>query len=204
MGRIDRDGLAASSIVFRINGVAFFPVVGLATAVSMLVGQAQGAGRPDLSRRVTHRGLVLGELWMLAAAGLMVLAPQWLLDPFFSQASPAPAVRELCVKLLWFVAIYCVADGLNIVFMSMLQGVGDTRWLLVASGAAHMAFLATLLVLTWARVGVLGLWTAATAFICSIVLVWYARFRTHTWESRRVIDHGLPDIAEAPATAAPL
>lgn len=206
MGRVDSRGLSATNIVFRINGVAFFPVVGLATAVSMLVGQAQGARRPDLSRKVTWRGLLLGEIWMAASAAAMVLMPQILLDPFFS-ADAAQAeleVRSLCVTLLWFVAAYCLADGVNIVFMSMLQGVGDTRWLLYVSGGIHVVFLLILIGLVWAGAGVYSLWTAATAFICCLTVAWLFRFRSTRWEDKQVIEHPPIEVSDAPMASAPL
>lgn len=206
LGRVSSDGLAATNIVFRLNGAAFFPVIGLATAVSMLVGQAQGASRPDLARKVTYRGLALGQVWMSLCAALMLLIPALLLKPFFD-ASNGPIdqnLHDLCVKLLWFVAAYTLLDGVNIVFMSVLTGTGDTRFMLIASGLLHLLLVGILLLLVHLGFGTYALWTAATLFICCVSVVWVIRFRSGRWESKRVIEHTPPDIAEAPATSAPL
>ena len=199
LGRVDTDGLAASNIVWRINGMAFFPVIGLSIAVSMLVGQAQGAGRPDLSRKVTHRGLVLGQVWMAAAALAMVTIPNQLLDIFLPAGSATDhELRALCIKLLWFVAVYCLVDGLNIVFMSVLAGAGDTRWMLIVSGGTHAVFVGVLLMLSWYQAGVFAFWLAATIFICSVAVAWIVRFRSGKWENKRVIEHTPPDIETTP------
>ena len=206
MGRVSTDGLAATNIVFRINGAAFFPVIGLATAVAMLVGQAQGAGRPELSRRVTVRGLVLAQIWMSICAAAMVLIPGALLAPFFAPGSGPINIElhRLCVRLLWFVAAYTLLDGVNIVFMSVLTGAGDTRFMLIASGALHLGLAVFLYLLVQLGMGTYVLWAAITVFICCVSVVWVWRFRSGRWESKRVIEYTPPDIAEAPATGAPL
>ena len=206
MGRVSTDGLAATNIVFRINGAAFFPVIGLATAVSMLVGQAQGAGRPELSRRVTMRGLVLAQIWMSTCAAAMVLIPTVLLAPFFDPANePTDAqLHHLCIRLLWFVAGYTLLDGVNIMFMSVLTGTGDTRFMLIASGALHLGLAVFMYLLVRLGMGTYALWTTITVFICCVSAVWVLRFRSGRWENKRVIEYIPPDIAEAPATGAPL
>ena len=199
LGRVDTDGLAASNIVWRINGMAFFPVIGLSAAVAMLVGQAQGAGRPDLSRKVTHRGLVLGQIWMASAALAMVLYPNNLLNVFLDAGSTTDLeLRGLSIKLLWFVAVYCLVDGLNIVFMSVLAGAGDTRWMLIASGGMHAGFVVVLMTLAWFQAGVFTFWLAATIFICLAAIAWIVRFRSGKWESKRVIEHAPADIETTP------
>lgn len=207
MGRVSDDGLAATNIVWRVNGVAFFPVIGLSVAISMLVGQAQGASRPDLSRKVTHRGLIIAEFWMASLGLLMVAAPRQLLMPFFDSSDAATqSLLPLCIMLLRFVAIYCLVDGLNIIFMSMLTGAGDTRWMLLTSGGLHLTFLAVLTSLVYFGGGVTAMWTSATIFICSVCFAWAIRFRGRKWESMRVIEHAPPDLstAESVSIASPL
>lgn len=190
IGKIDSTGLAASNIAWRINGMAFFPVIGLSIAVSMLVGQAQGAGRPDLARKATHRGLVLGQIWMTGAAALMVLWPGLLLRLFLGDTVGASdsELYRLCVLLLRYVAVYCLLDNLNIIYMAMLAGVGDTFWMLMVSGVAHGLFGAALLILAWMGRGTEALWLAATVFICLLAGVWGFRFRSSAWESKRVVE----------------
>lgn len=202
LGRVDADGLAASNIVWRINGMAFFPVIGLSIAVSMLVGQAQGAGRPDLSRKVTCRGLILGQIWMACCAVAMVAIPNLLLDVFLDPgAATDHELRGLSVILLRFVAVYCLVDGLNILFMSVLAGAGDTRWMLIVSGGLHAGFVAVLLALSLVHASLYTFWLAATIFIFSAAVAWIIRFRSGRWENKRVIDRPPTDVIEGPAAS---
>ncbi len=197
VGRVDPAGLAASNIVWRVNGMAFFPVIGLSIAVSMLVGQAQGAKRPDLSRRATHRGLLIGQVWMTSAAALMLLAPGILLRLFFSEID-APRQAELhaqSVMLLRYVAVYSLADNVNIMIMAMLAGAGDTRWMVRTSGVLHAAFLAALLAAARGGARLRGLWLTATVFVLVSALVWALRFLSRAWESKQVIEPApTPDV----------
>lgn len=205
IGRIDANGLIASNIAWRINGMAFFPVVGLSIGVSMLVGQAQGAGRPDLARKATHRGVVLGQVWMTLVAALMVLFPALLLRLFQtdSMADADSEVYRLCVVLLRYVAVYCLADNFNIMFMAMLAGAGDTFWMLVVSGVAHVVFVVALLLVAWLGAGTQGLWLVATTFICLLAGIWVLRFRSGAWESKRVVET-VPPIVLNPAYSEPV
>lgn len=204
VGRVDSDGLAASNIAWRINGMAFFPVIGLSIAVSMLVGQAQGAGRHDLARRATHRGLLIGQVWMAVAAAVMVLFPNALLSMFFSGelSSQQLALHIMSVKLLRFVAAYCLVDNFNIIFMAMLAGVGDTRWMLITSGMLHFGFIFALVTLARLGAGTMVLWFAATVFVFVLACAWIIRFRSGAWEQKQVIDTKPPDII-TPAFSGP-
>ncbi len=203
VGRVDRlgPGLAATSIVFRLNTLAFFPIIGMSIAVAMLVGQAQGAGRPDLSARVVWRGLLMSEVWMAAVAAVFVFWPGPLVDLFLEHGDMGPAevlqLHNLCITLLRFVAVYTLLDALNVVVLGGLQGAGDARWTLLASGSLHLGFLALLVILDNLHGGVLTLWTAATAFVMTVALVWLVRFRTGAWRDMRVIEHTAPGLSAA-------
>lgn len=204
IGRVDPEALAASNIAWRINGMAFFPVIGLSIAVAMLVGQAQGAGRPDLARQATRRGLLIGQIWMAAGAALMVLYPNLLLRLFFT-AEPAAGhnnIHAMAVILLRFVAAYCLVDNFNIILMAMLAGAGDTRWMLLASAILHAAFILALVILVRLGAGTLLLWLAATVFVFVLAAILTHRFFSGAWENRRVIDPTPPDVI-TPAYAGP-
>ena len=42
-------------------------------------------------------------------------------------------LRDLIVVLLRFVAVYCLFDAMNVVFMSAIRGAGDTRFVFCTS-----------------------------------------------------------------------
>jgi multidrug resistance protein, MATE family len=199
IGRIGDRELAASSIAFRINGVAFFPVIGISMAVGILVGQAQGAGRPDLARRATWRGLLVTQIWMVSASILFVSLPRQLFGLFHDRAAASPetwsSVVAVGATLLRFIALYSLLDGCNVVFMGALQGAGDTRFALRAILFANAIFASALLLLDRAHAGVYLLWAAATAYVMGIAIVWLLRFRSGRWQKMRVIE---VDVGEVP------
>jgi MATE family multidrug resistance protein len=192
VGRIGTTELAATSIAWRINGMAFFPIIGLSEAIRTLVGQALGKGNTDESVHVTLQGLLLAEVWMLFAAAVFVLMPRPLYALFQTAgdagAADFAAVTDMGVVLLRFVAAYCVLDALNIVLTGMLQAAGDTRWTMWVSLLAHAVFLAALLPCDLAKLGLYAEWTVATAFVLAISLVWLWRFLAGEWRHIRVIE----------------
>ncbi len=53
VGNIDEVALAATTMVFQLNMLAFVPMTGMGMAVNILVGQYLGANKPDLATRST-------------------------------------------------------------------------------------------------------------------------------------------------------
>jgi MATE family multidrug resistance protein len=197
IGRIGIIDLAATNIAWRINGIAFFPIIGLSQSVAILVGNAQGAQRPDVSFRVTIRGMIVSQLWMIVMALVFIAIP----GPLFGIFVTADAVpKESLLRfahlgevLLRFVAAYCLLDACNYVFVSALVAAGDTRWTLYASIVLNGAFIGGLLAAdTWSRT-LYTEWTIATVFVMVQALVWFARFLQGRWKGLRVIEPAVVD-----------
>jgi MATE family multidrug resistance protein len=124
---------------------------------------------------------------MLIAASLFVLIPQQFLS-IFSGPEDFDKVMTIGVVLLRFVALYCVLDGLNIIFLGALQGAGDTRWTLFASVVLHLIFVAVLVTLEQLQMDLYAFWGAATAFVMLQAFVWMARFKSGAWKKMQVIE----------------
>lgn len=194
IGKVGAMELASSQLAFRVNQLAFMPIVGFSMALTMLVGQAQGARRPDLARRAVKRGLFMAEAWMVVAATAFVVVPRWILLPLMGdlgdgaeRISPEEyrAVLDTAAVLLRFVAVYVLADGFGIIFVSALQGAGDTWWTMKASVAAHVLAIAVFWLL---GENLMAQWTAATAFIVLMALLWGWRLHGGRWETMRVTE----------------
>jgi MATE family multidrug resistance protein len=197
VGRVGETELAATNIVWRLNGFAFFPLIGLARAIAVLVGHAQGLSRPELAARATYRGVLISEAWMLFTAAVFLLAPRQLMAIFNNDAGVAPQETEqivaLGVVLLRFVALYCVLDGLNVIFLGALQGAGDTRWTFAAACGIYTIFLGMLVAMDHYHASLYQLWGVMTFFVMAQALIWFARFRVGRWRTMRVIE---PSVAE--------
>jgi multidrug resistance protein, MATE family len=191
VGRLGDAELAATSIAFTLNMVAFLPAFGMAQGVTVLVGQRLGEDRPELAARTTWTGFRLAWLYMAAVAALYVLLPGLLLQPFRSGSEDEleRKVAQLVPVLLQFVAIYSLFDSMNLVFAFALKGAGDTRFVTILS--VGLAW--PLMVLpTWAAReygwGLTWAWTFASAYVIALGLALLARFRGGKWQTMRVIE----------------
>lgn len=191
LGRLGTIELAASNIAWRINGIAFFPIIGLSQAVGILVGNAQGDRRPDHSVLATRRGLVLGELWMILVAAVFILAPRTLYGFFFSPdavtSSDFSRIQDLGVILLRLVALYSLLDGFNIILLGALQSAGDTRWTFAVSAVLHLVFVAALALADARDAGLYPEWIITTVFVMFQALVWLWRFLSAKWRTIVVV-----------------
>ena len=82
VGRLGTMSLAATTIAFNINTLAFMPMIGLGIAISVLVGQYLGGGRPDLAEQSTWSGFHLTLVYTITIAACYVLIPQVFIAPF--------------------------------------------------------------------------------------------------------------------------
>lgn len=124
------------------------------------------------------------------AALTFVLFPSFFLGFFFrdvpaDQAAPLMANGRV---LLWYVATYCLLDGINVVFALGLVGAGDSWWIskmtLLLSAAAGLA----LVLLHWRGAGLYHYWLVATLFISACGATWIWRYRSSEWEGMKVIE----------------
>ena len=116
------------------------------------------------------------------------------------------AIAALVPGLLRCVAVYSLADAVNVTVSFALRGAGDTRfvtWLTFALAWPVMV-LPTAVVVTWrselaAAVPGMGdplywAWGFATAFIILMAGCFVLRFRTGKWKTMRVIEPGVAEV----------
>ena len=75
VGRLGPDAMAATTLAFNVNSVAFVPMLGLGIAVTTMVGQQLGRNQPDLAARATWTALWMAVVYMGTMAVLYVAAP---------------------------------------------------------------------------------------------------------------------------------
>ena len=192
---------AATSLAFTINAVAFVPMIGLNIAVSTLVGQKLGENRPDLAARATWSAMALAMLYTGLCAAMYLAVPDWFLTlhTAFADKATFPAVRQTTIQLLWFVALYCFFDAMQIVLVGALRGAGDTRFVLINATTISFISIVTGLLLErhyrWQETGygLYGWWWVMTIWLFALGLSYLGRFIQGRWKSIRVIEPELPD-----------
>ena len=191
VGRLGEAATAATALAFRLNMVAFLPMFGLGQAVAILVGQRLGADRPELAERSAYTGLVWVFGYMCVIAAIYLLFPDVLVGLFQGDNDPATfaAVAKIVPTLLACVAVYSLADSVNVTFSFALRGAGDTRFVSLLTFALAWPIM---VVPTFAVVhqggSIYTAWVFATAYIVSMAVCFFLRFRTGKWKSMRMIE----------------
>jgi MATE family multidrug resistance protein len=201
VGQLGAIEFAATSLAFNINSLAFMPVWGISVATTTLVGQRLGENRPDLATRASWSALAIGFCYMLTFAAVYLLLPDVLLWPHQAHSSPEefPALRDMTIVLLRFVAFYCIFDAGYMVLAGTLKGAGDTRFVLYSSAAfAAAAVAATWIGLSSGMFGLLGSWAVVTTWVSCLGIAYLLRFLGGKWRDMRVIE---PEIEQEPPQA---
>jgi len=211
VGRLGTTELAATVIAFNVNTLAFMPMIGIAMAVSIFVGQQLGKNRPHLAERSVYSGFHITFLYMGTVAAMYMLVPDVFLKPFAAHAGPeslvairdtAPesfaAIRDIAVVLLRFVAIFCLFDMLNLVFAAAIKGAGDTRFVMLT-----LVVVSSLVLVVPSYIALVRLdaniyvgWAIATTYIAVLGLTFLFRFLGGKWKSMRVIEEMVPALPQ--------
>jgi MATE family multidrug resistance protein len=198
VGRIGTLELAATSIVLSISSIAFMPAMGFSQGISTLVGQALGRKRPDEAKYATLSAMHLLLFYTLLVDLLFIFAPEKALSLFMihSQAGgETAAIMEMGCSLLHIVAIYLFMDAMYMSFVGVLKGAGDTRFVMWSIGIASLCFMIGPLYIGvhLLQMGVVYAWMCVLAFITSLFLLSFYRYRQGKWKHMLVtgsIPHG--------------
>ncbi|OHB66623.1 MAG: hypothetical protein A2V70_00790 [Planctomycetes bacterium RBG_13_63_9] len=195
VGRLGENAMAATTLAFNVNNLAWVPMLGMGIALTTMVGQQLGRNRPDLAARATWTAFWMAQAYLCTMAVLYVAVPDLFLLGHASGTTPQQftELRNVTVVLLRFVAAYSLLDAINIIFVSAIKGAGDTRFvLLVSTVMSPVPVAATWLGIVYLDWGLLWCWAVVTAWVCALAIVYLARFLQGRWRMMRVIE---PPIA---------
>jgi len=192
VGRIGKPQLAATNIVLSINSLAFMPMMGFSLATSTLVGQALGRNRPDEAVAATRATIHVVLVYISILLVIFLLIPQPLLELFRpSHIAPEAFARisETGIVLLRFVAAYLFFDALYMIFIGVLKGAGDTRFIMWSLGTLSLTvmILPIYIGVEVFNAGVYFAWSCATFFIFLLFAVSFRRYLQNRWKKMRVV-----------------
>jgi MATE family multidrug resistance protein len=198
MNRFGQSAVTANNYMMQYMKVSFMPAFGLSAAVTALVGRYMGMNRLDLARQRAHLGFKITASYMLCCGAFFFLGRNLLISLF----SDDPDVIRVGGILLTFAAIYQLFDGLYIIYIGALRGVGDTFWpatvtsvlcwTIVVGGGASVGRLAP----QW---GPTGPWIFASAYGLILGLYLLIRFSRGEWKAVE----SKPDVPGASPLPAP-
>lgn len=190
MARFGETAMAATTLAFNVNAVAFIPLIGIGIAVSTLVGQQLMKGRADLATRATWTAVVLAIIYNTPFIVAYVTVPSVFMIGHASgvEASRFAEIEALAIVLIRFVAAYAVFDAMQILFAAAIKGAGDTWFVLL--NAATVSLTAILIGWIGSQAGgeLLWWWWVVTGWICALGVTFLARFLQGRWRTMQVIE----------------
>jgi len=174
--------VAAYVIGMRLRMVVLMPGFGLANAVSTLVGQNLGAGKPERAERTA---------WVTAGITSAIMAFIGILYIIFAKASISifnshPEVIRIGIYQQYITAGAFGIVGVSIVLGRAFNGAGDTISPMVISSITLLLFQIGLsLLLSW-KFGIIGVWfgiTASNVIEGIMMMLW---FNTGRWKLKKV------------------
>jgi MATE family multidrug resistance protein len=179
MGRLGPVPASAHQIAINIASLMFMVPFGVSSAGSVLVGRSVGAGDAEGARRAGIAALIAGAAFMTLSACVLGLAPRLLARAY----TPDPDVLALAAMLIPIAGVFQIFDGVQVVSIGVLRGVGDTRTPLIVNLLGYWVFALPLSLwlgfgLGW---GPRGLWWGLVAGLMIVAVVMLLRVRARLW-----------------------
>jgi multidrug resistance protein, MATE family len=200
MGWLGVAQVAAHQVALNLASLTFMVPLGVSSAAAVIVGHAVGRGDAAGVRRSTAAALIVGAGFMLCAGALFVFAPGLLARLYTSDA----AVVALTVQLLPIAGVFQVFDGLQVVSIGLLRGLGDTQVPVVTNvvGFWCLGMPVSLWLGFGAGYGAVGLWWGLVVglVMVAVFLILRVRQRQSRELARVVIDeHVRPSAVDVTA-----
>lgn len=204
--RMSTTDLAAHYIAIQVLHFSFLPAFAVGEAVSVLSGQAVGAGQDAVLPRVVRGALALNGGYMLLCSAVFVAAGPALVSAFTDSGD----VIATAVELLWMAAVFVPFHGVYMVLQGALRGTGDVRFTAVVAVVSAWVCTPSLAALLGLRfgLGALGGWIGLTVEILTSTALLSGRYALGGWRaaaerSRRALAAtGEPPLAASTGTGA--
>ena len=178
--------VAALMAVMQVNSIAFMPAFGLSSAGAILVGQAIGAGTPDLVPAIVRRTALVAAAWQGMIGASYFLFPVPIMALFARDELAASELARLGAVMLAISAAWQLFDAAVMAISEALRAAGDTAWVLWARVA--LAWAVWLPLSMWVVYGLEAGPAAATAcmVVYFVTLAAAVAWRFHSGAWRRI------------------
>lgn len=114
--------VAAHQIALNVASVTFMIAFGVASGITVRVGQVYGQSGMGAARYSGHVGVGIAAGYMTVMALVMVVVPELIIGLYTSD----PDLIRRAVSLLYMAAIFQLSDGLQVSGSGALRGLKDT------------------------------------------------------------------------------
>jgi putative MATE family efflux protein len=176
--------IAATQIAFNIMGLSFMPGMAFAIAASTLVGQALGAGVPDLAEKYGWQVRKIGTIVSGAVGVFFILfAPQIMM--LYTTEAEIIDKGAIALRIMGFIQI---SQSTQFILAGALRSAGDTRFPLYSTfiGVWGFRVVLSLLFVYGFKMDLYGIFIAAALdqFVRSLLI--HRRFKQGNWKTLRV------------------
>jgi len=182
IGTLGTVPVAAHQVAINYSGLMFMVPLGLSGAITVRVGNAVGRKDRAGARRAGVVGMLMALAFGAMSSAAMVLFPETIVRLYTSD----PEVVVLAVSLLFFAAVFQLADCLQVSAAGALRGLKDTHVPMLYSVLAYWLVGMTLgwwltFTLEW---GPAGMWCGIIAGLTVAAFLLGGRFLriTASWE----------------------
>lgn len=123
MAKLGQEIVAGHTIAINWSALTFMIPLGLASGITVRVGQALGRRDPAGARFAGLTGVVLCTGFMVMSAGFMLLFHRSIVALYTAD----PVVTAVAISLLFVAAAFQIFDGLQVAMAGVLRGYKDTR-----------------------------------------------------------------------------
>jgi len=182
--------LAAHVLVVQTIKWSFLPGYAISEGVAVLVGQAVGARRLELVAQIQRAGVTLATGFMVLCGVVFVVFP----GPLASLFGAEPEVVAIATGVFIVAAAFQIFDAFAMVGLGVLNGAGDTRFVMVSTVTVAWAVKLPIgwALATPAGLGAAGAWWGILAECIVLWLVLRWRIQRGGW---RKAAHKSEDLA---------
>ena len=181
--------MAAYGIGNKVNSLVTLPTNGIGSAVSTIVGQNMGAGRPDRAKKGYLIAMGISVVFLLVGGGILSV-------PSVSTAvvgifSEDPGVIAMAADFLSIMAFWCFANGVYNSTTGLFNGTGHTEVTMAISATRLWVFR---FVTLWfcesvLKLGVRSVWYSVVVSNGISAVILYILYLTGIWKKSKIRTH---------------
>lgn len=186
-GNIDKISLAASNIVLTLESVVFMPMLGLALANQILMGQYVGKKQVHHGVKSTFNTLKIGSVYVAFMICCFLLFPDFFVQLFAGSHDVAGtamgSVLDSARPLLKVLCLFTLGDLAYLTFGDAIKGAGDTKFHMKAMIAASFFLVIGSYVMVnvlHMSIGRVWFWITGYAWSTGAIMMW--RFLSRRWQ----------------------
>jgi multidrug resistance protein, MATE family len=194
LGSISVATLAASAVSFGLQGFVYAPVVAMASAGAIIIGQERGAMRMHNFKPIIRKVLIITSIYSTGMLFIMWRFPAQLISLYGSDASEPEVLAEvqhIARYFLLITGIWLIPDAFFNTYLQVLKALGDSRFLsLTMIVATALIIVAPALILmrveqAWAKYAI---YSMTIVYVMILWLIFGLRYRGGKWKNNHVID----------------